>query len=237
MTNTRFDARHTTMIIVGGWCLVLFSILFAGITILIDNLVQTQTMLYSMEQHNLFKVAAGSGTIRVLLTLYALTPLLLIPGAVGAFYTFIDPHEANMRVGMYFATAGALALCLSLLMLPSINWHLSTYISRLPAPDQPELIVLLQSFHSYLGVFVGDLLGFGCLLIWFFITSFVMLRSPAVPHALGVIQLIIAICAALILLFRYSYLVPDAHMNVQAPGVMALWIFITGISLISLRKE
>lgn len=231
------DPRHNTMIIVGGWCLIIFSILFVGITILIDNLVQAQNMLYNMQQHNLFKVAGGTGTIRFLLTVYALTPLLLIPGAVAAFYTFIGLHEANMRVGMYFATAGALAMCLSLLMLPSINWHLVSHITSLPTSGQVEMIVLLQAFHTYLGIFVGDLLGFGCLLVWFFITSFVMLRTNVMPHAIGVVQLIIAICAALILAFRYSGLVPDVLINIQAPGIIALWVFICGISLVSLRRN
>jgi len=231
------DSRHSTMILIGGWSMVLFSILFIGITLLIDSLAQAQTMLYGMEQHNLFKVAAGSGTIRTLLTIYALVPLLLIPGAVGTYYTFIEKHEANMRVGMYFATAGVLAVCLSLMMLPSINWHLTTYIQALPPVQQSNLIILLQSFHSYFGVFVGDTLGFTCLLVWFYITSFVMLRTNVMPHAVGVVQLIIAIFATLILMIRYSGLVPDIHINIQAPGIMALWIFIAGISLISLRKD
>jgi hypothetical protein len=230
------DGRHSTMILVGGWSMIIFAILFVGITLLIDSLVQQQTMLYSLENHNLFKVAASSSNVRILLTIYAVLPMLLIPGAVGAYYTFIEKYEANMRCGMYFATAGAFAISLSLLMLPSINWYLSSYIYNMPRPEQPHMIILLQSLHSYLGVFVGDLLGFGCLLVWFFITSFVMMRSTAIPHPLGIIELIIAICAALILMFRYSGLVPDSHVNMQAPGVFALWIFICGIGLISLRK-
>lgn len=231
------NSKHDTMILIGGWCMVIFSILFIGSTMLIDSLARAQTMLYGMEQHNLFKVAAGTDAIRVLLTLYGLTPLLLIPGAVALFYTFIENHEANMRVGMYFATAGALALTISLLMLPSVNWHLVTYIRTMSGPEQASMIILLQSFHSYFGIFIGDLLGIGCLLTWFLITSFVMVRDPALPHALGVVQIIIAICAALILALRYSGLMPDIHLNIQVPGIIALWVFLSGIGLISLRNQ
>lgn len=229
--------KHDTMITFGGWCLVLFAILFIGLTLLIDGMAQRQAMLYSMENHNLFKVAAGSEMLRLLLTIYALVPLLLIPGAVAAFYAFIDRHEANMRVGMYFATAGAFAICLGLLLLPSLNWYLVSHIRTMATPDQIHSIIFLQALHSYFGVFVGDLLGFGCLLVWFFITSFVMLRSPVVPHAVGIILLILAILGTLVLAFRYTGLVPDTHINVQAPGIFALWIFICGITLISLRKN
>lgn len=230
------NSKHATMILIGGWSMVLFSILFIGITLLVDNLVQAQMMLYGMEQHNLFKVAAGSEIIRTLLVIYGVLPLLLIPGAVATFYTFIEPHEANMRCGMYFATAGALALSLSILMLPSINWHLVTYIGTMGGESQASMIIMLQAMHTYFGIFVGDILGLGCLLVWAFITSFVMLRTSVMPHVLGVIQLIIAIIAALVLIFRYTGLIPDVYANVQAPGLIALWVFITGIGLISLRK-
>lgn len=230
-------SKHTTMIILGGWSMILFSILFIGITILIDNLAQAQTGLYSMEQHNLFKVAAGSETIRSLLIFYGILPLLLIPSAVGCFYAFIEPHEAHMRCGMYFATAGALALSMSLLMLPSINWHLATYINTLSGPVQGAMIIILQGLHNYFGVFVGDVLGLGCILVWFFITSLVMIKTPIMPHIIGVIELVLAIITALILFLRFTGWVPDVQVNIQAPAVMALWLFICGISLVSLRKN
>lgn len=230
------DSRHTTMILVGGWSMILFAILFVGITLLIDNLVQNQVMLYGMEQHNLFKVAAGNQMIRVLLTIYGFLPLLLIPGAVGTYYTFVNPHEAHMRVGMYFATAGALALSISLMMIPSINWHLTTYIQTMPQDTQTAMIIILQGIHSYFGIFIGDFLGLGCLLVWFIITSLVMVRTSVMPHIVGVIELVIAICAILILIIRYSGLIDTASMNIQAPGIFALWVFICGIGLVSLRK-
>lgn len=231
-----YNGKHSTMILVGGWCLILFAILFVGLTIAVDILVKLQPMLYGQEQHNLFKVASVSPTIRTLLTIYAVSPLLLIPGAVAAYYTFIDVHEANMRVGMYFATAGALALSLSLMMLPSFNTHLVSYIQGMPDETQKSLIVVLASLHSYFGVFVGDLLGYGCLFVWFFITSFVMLRDPAMPRAVGVIELIITIVAAIVLAISYMGIIPDVYSNVQAPAIAALWIFICGVSLVSLRR-
>lgn len=231
-------SQHTSMIIVGAWCLIIFSVAFVGLTIFIDKLAFSQKMSYGVIIHNWFQVTAGTGLIRFLLTVYALLPLLLIPGAVAAFYTFIDKHEANMRTGMYFATAGALALSISLLMLPSLNWHFITYLhQKIPAAQQEPMIVILQSLHSYLGVFIGDLLGLGCLVVWFLITSFVMLRSNVMPHAVGVIELIIAIVGVLSLAARYSGITPLELINLQAPGVFALWIFICGVSLLSFREN
>ncbi len=228
--------KHTKMILVGGWCMVFFAILYIGITLLLDNIVQNQTMLYSLERHDLFKVMAGSGSIRALLVFFSLLPLLLIPGAVGAYYNFNDKHEANMRVGMYFATTGVIGLTLSLMMLPSINWYLGTFIPSVSGQTQAAMIVLLQSIHSYFGVFVGDMLGVGCLLVWFFITSFVTIRSNAMPHIVGTIELILAVLTAGVLILRYTGIAPNIHFNIQVGSLMALWIFVCGISLISLRK-
>lgn len=229
--------RHNNMILVGGWCMVLFAILFVGITLLIDNIVQTQPMLYDTAHHQLFKVMAGSGAIRGLLILYSIVPLLLIPAAVGAYYAFIETHEANMRVGMYFATVAAIGMSMSLMMLPSINWYLATYISGMSNPtDKADMVNLLMSFHSYFGVFVGDILGIGCVLVWFFINSFVIMRSFVLPRLLGVIELIIALIAALVLIFRYSNILPSLALYVQVNALIALWLFILGVALISLRR-
>jgi len=231
------NSKHETMIYVGAWSMLLFAILYVGLTMVINNLAQSQTMLYGMEEHNLFKVAMGTMTIRTLLVIYGVMPLLLIPAAVGCFYAFIEPHEAQMRCGMYFATAGALALSLSLLMIPSINWHLVSYIPNLTGDVRAAMIINLQGIHSYFGVFVGDILGLGSILVWFFITSLVMLRTSVIPHIMGVIELIIAIVAALLLILRYTGLIPMLYSNIQAPGLIALWLFLCGISLMSLRKD
>lgn len=241
MDHTRHDvmdhSRHNTMILLGGWSMILFAVLFVGITLLIDNLSQSQVMLYGLEDHSLYKAAIGSGAIRALFVTYAALPLLLIPAAVGCFYAFIYPHEAHMRCGMYFATAGALALSISLFMLPSLNWHLVTYISHVPGTAQEGMIAILQGLHSYFGVFIGDVLGFGCILVWMFITSLVMIRTAIMAHVIGVIELVIAIIAAITLILRLFGLFPIIFVNIQAPGLIALWLFICGIGLVSLRRE
>lgn len=229
--------KHTKMILVGGWSMVLFAILFVGLNIVLNNIVANQPMLYDLERHQLFKVMAGTPAIRLIQILYSITPFLLIPGAVGLFYNFIEKHEANMRIGMYFATTAVVGLSLSLMMLPSINWYLAPYVRDLHGVEQTSMIVLLQSIHDYFGVFIGDLMGMGCLLVWFFITSIVMIRSNAMPHIVGTVQLIIALITALVLIARYSGLAPDIHTTVSLSALVALWVFICGISLISLRKD
>lgn len=228
--------QHPKIVLVGGWCMVLFSILFVGITILINSLAATQPYLYDLGK-NAFAVQSGTPSIRFLLTFYALTPLLLVPGAVGSYYLFSEKHEANMRVGMYFATIGVTALAISLLMIPSLNWILTSYIPTLTNEVQPPIIMLLQSFHHYFGIYIGDILGLGCLLIWFFIASFVIIRDDALPRPVGSVQLLIAFLTLFILILRTLGLLPEVYNNIQIAGLISLWLFIYGISVISLHKD
>lgn len=228
--------QHTKMVLVGGWSLVLFAILFVGVTMIVNALAQVQVPLYNMEKHQLFQVTAGNAPIRFFLTIYALLPLLIIPGAVGAYYLFSEKHGAHMRVGMYFATMGAFALTISLLMIPSLNWHLTAYIPTLPEELQATMIIFLKSIHSYFGLFIGDLLGLGCIFVWFLIASSVIFYDNSLPRAVGVVQLIIAIIAMVVLGLRDAGLMPDLYNNVQVAGLMALWFFIYGIAMISLHR-
>ena len=122
MTNS----KQTNMILIGGWMLITFSVLYVGITLLIDHFADSQAMLYTVQHDNLFHVAEGSGMIRFLLVVYALLPLLIIPGAVGMYYSLMNTNEPASRVGMYFALMGVFALTLSIAMIPSMNWLVCT---------------------------------------------------------------------------------------------------------------
>jgi len=229
--------QHPKIVLVGGWCMVLFSILFVGITIIINALAITQPYLYNLSQQALFEVQQGTPAIRFLLIVYAISPLLLVPGAVGSYYLFIEKHEANMRVGMYFATIGITALTISLLMIPSLNWIVTSSIPSLAVDLRPPFIFLLQGLHNYLGIYVGDILGLGCILVWFFIASFVIIRDDALPRPVGTVQLLIAFLTLFVLLLRTSGVLPEVYNNIQVAGLLSLWLFIYGISVISLHKD
>lgn len=229
--------KHNKMVLIGGWSMIIFSVLFIGITLIIDGLIKGQPTLYTLKQHGLFETVAASQSVRNVLSFYSVLPLLIIPSAVGAYYAFIDRYEANMRVGMYFATTAAIGLTISLMMIPSINWHLATYIPTLPQAEQPSLIIVLKAVHSLFGIYLGDILGVGCLLVWFFITSIVMMKTDVMPHPVGVIEFIIALFGALVLIVRYSGIMPDIHLIVHINGIIALWMFICGIALVSLRTD
>lgn len=228
---------HRRMILIGGWCMVLFSILFVGITLITDYLSSTVTVEYSLEHQGLFTVLSGSKSVQSWLVIWALTPLLLIPSAVGCYYAFQKRHEANMRVGMYFATTGAVAFALSLMLLPSFNWQFSGYLPTLTGETQLLGVLVLKSMHYYFGMFVGDVLGLTCILIWLLIASLVTIYDEVLPKIIGWIGLVLVLAIWLILFVRYMDIAPNIHANIQVGAILALWFFIFGIGLISLEKE
>jgi hypothetical protein len=229
--------RHTNIILVGGWCLVAFALLFVGITICLDFIAQNQPLLFGVRRHGLFDVMAGTNAVHALLIIYSIVPALIFPGAMGTYYAFSDTQEAQMRLGMHFATLGAFALMLSLMMLPSIHWILTAYLLSVEPAHQPELIAVLNAMHNYFGIFVGDILGVGCLLVWFLISSLAIMRTNVMPHPVGFIELMIALGGITVILLRYLGIMPDIHFAIQINGIIALWTFILGIGLISLRNE
>lgn len=229
--------EHNKMIVLGGWCLLIFAALFIGLPILISFFSTGQPLIYSLEDQGLFKVAGGSDAINKLLSLVAISPLFIIPGTVATYYAFHEKYEANMRVGMYFGSLGAGFLSLSLMLFPSFNWFMASYLPTFSAQTQQLAIILLKGMDSYFSIYVGDVLGLGCLLVWVFTTSIVAIKSDVLPALVGWVSLILAFIIAIILLLRYTGFIAEVYVFLQTGILFAIWFVIFGVCLISLRRD
>lgn len=227
--------QNTKMIVVGGWAMILAALLFCGIGYLVDLLPADG--LYSLENHGLLKIVAGSDLLNKLISLYAIVPLLLIPAAVSTFYAFRKTEEAMMHVGIYFAIVGMLGILLSLMMLPSLSWMILTDLPALPVSAHPATIVILKALHNYFGIYIGDILGVGCLLVWFFLTSLAMIRATWIPSIIGTLEILITVFGAAVLGMRYIGYTPLVHMYITMIGIISLWLFICGFCFVFLKKE
>lgn len=230
--------KHNKVILVGAWSMIIFAVLFVGVTIAIDNLVTHRPILFDLRALDLYEVVAGTSTIQALLSIYSMLPLLLIPAAAATYYAaFAQKHEANMRIAMYFAIAGSIALTLSLMALPSITWRLISAIPLVAVEQKPVIIAVLQGLHSYLGNYVGEGLGMGCIFLWLAITSIVMLKSAKFPRSIMVAECILAGIMALILALHYTGIIPAIALSLHVNGILALWTFLCGMALLSERDK
>src|SRR5689334_21845467 len=75
------------------------------------------------------RLHAGGSNMRAVWALYAFLPLLLVPGAVGAYFA-CPSSRGRMTLALIAASLGALAMCLGLMRWPSIHWALADAYSQ-----------------------------------------------------------------------------------------------------------
>jgi hypothetical protein len=143
------------------------------------------------------RFAAGGSFLILLWWSFAMTAVVLAPTVVLLSHEIADANAALLAVA---TTVGVLAAAVQFLGL--IRWpFLVPYLARTAAEPsttqaQREAVeVVFQSFNRYLGVAVGEHLGYGLTGLWTLLTGFALTDTSAVPAVLGVAG--IAIGAAL----------------------------------------
>ena len=130
---------------------------------------------------------------------FALTAAALVPLAVLVAMALDDANRTLLLVG---ATVGVLAGLVQLLGL--IRWpFLVPYLARVDAdpdasPAQHEAIdIVFQSFNRYLGVAVGEHLGYLLTGTWTLLVGITFTQTTAAPVWLGIPGIIIGAVLAL----------------------------------------
>lgn len=142
---------------------------------------------------------AGGSSLVLLWWGFAMTALLLAPAAVlvAASLPGVDP--AVSALGVVTGVLAALVQCLGL-----IRWaFLVPYLARASANATPEradaIDLVFQSFHRFLGVAVGEHLGYLMSGAWTVLVGVGVLQSGVVPWWLGALGIVIggvlALCA------------------------------------------
>jgi hypothetical protein len=222
--------RNKKLINVGGWLMLLSGVLFISIPLIVDYLSADKHVIYNLEQFNLFKVSAGTPVIHFWLIIYALLPLLFIPSIVATYYMLKEKSEPTMLVALCLGLIGVTALTMSLLVLPSFDWYFLSHLPALNAQQQALIVPLLQGWHGYWGIFVGDMLGLGCLLGWIFITSVLIFYSKKFHYLLRLALLLISSLTIFILALHYY---GATVLNyIQVTSLLMAWIFLCGMGLI-----
>lgn len=220
------------MVNVGGWSLIGFAVIFLGLQLILSWFFNYPAVLHGPGKEVFPVLLAGGSLLQFLLMIFALLPLLLIPASIASYYAFRDINEPGMRVGVIFATLASFALTLSLMRLPSLHFYMAKFFGSADA----SVGFLFQGTDLFLGVFLAGFFGKICLIVWFFIVSFAMLRARNFPHWMGTIGIITAIYLVLTLLSLFN--VP-AIIN-QVLGILSplefIWLFLFGIAMLYYKE-
>lgn len=182
----------------------------------------------------------GGTNLVLLWWAFALTAVLFAPLVVLLSEAIPDANATLLAVA---TTIGVLASIVQFLGL--IRWSfLVPYLARVAAePDASQarreaVDIVFQSFNRYLGVAVGEHLGYGLTGAWSLLAGVALTQTAAVPSWLGVVGILVGatlMLCALEFVGRYEprgwklaeTLTPIAYI------VWSLWLVAVGIALLA----
>ena len=179
-------------------------------------------------------LATGTGG-RTVWTIYAFLPLIWIPAGVGAFEALAPARRGAMRLAMFFAFLGAIAMMLGLMRWPSIHWRIAGSFALATGAEQAVLATIFDGLNTYLGNFIGEFLGELAISTFFLLTSLVWLRSSQRAPWIGWVGMITGI-AGLVGMFRNvtTAVAPVAAVNNY---LLPLFMIILGVALVRWRAS
>jgi hypothetical protein len=164
---------------------------------------------------------AGGTALVLLWWAFALTAVLLAPLVVLFAAAIPDADPTLLSVA---TTIGVLASVTQFLGL--IRWpFLVPYLAE--AGDSEAVDIVFQAFNRYLGVAVGEHLGYLFTGAWTTLAGIALTQTAAVPTAVGVAGIVIGPALMLCALPSAERLTPPAYV------AWSLWLMATGIALLA----
>jgi hypothetical protein len=188
----------------------------------------------------LARFRAGGSSLVLLWWAFAMTAALMVPLVVLLSQAIDDADPALLGVA---TTVGVLAALVQLLGL--VRWpFLVPYLARADAdpaasPARREAVdVVFQAFNRYLGVGVGEHLGYGLTGAWTTLTGFALTQSSAVPGWTGVLGIVIGPVLMLCALEFVGGHEPTGWKLAEKLTpityvIWSLWLVATGIALVA----
>jgi hypothetical protein len=178
---------------IAGVLLIVVPLAFNAIFALLAARFDYPDVLRQPTADVLARFRAGGAPLILLWWAFALTAMLLAPLVVLLASAISDADPTLVAVGATIGVLAALVQCLGL-----IRWvFLVPYLARIAAePDasatrRETVDIVFQSFHRYLGVAVGEHLGYALTGAWTTLTGIAFTQTALAPNWIGVLGLAI----------------------------------------------
>jgi hypothetical protein len=182
----------------------------------------------------------GGTTLVLLWWAFALTALLFAPVAVLFSRAVPDADGTLLAVATIVGVLASVVQFLGLIRWP----FLVPYLARVDAdsdasPARREAVdVVFQSFNRYLGVAVGEHLGYALTGAWSLLMGVALIQTAAVAPWLGVAGIVVG---AVLKLCSLEFIGPFEREGWKLAGdvvpfayiVWSLWLIATGVALIA----
>jgi hypothetical protein len=223
-----------------GLFLIAVPIAFNGTFALLGARFDYPDVLRRPTSEVLERFRAGGTQLVLLWWAFALTAVLMVPLVVLLTLAIPDADDTLLALATVVGVLAALVQFLGLVRWP----FLVPYLARVDAePDAPEakreaVDVVFQSFNRYLGVAVGEHLGYGLTGAWTILGGAALTQTAAVPGWLGAAGVVVG---AVIVLCSLEFVGPHERDGWRLAGQVtpaayvawSLWLIATGVALIA----
>lgn len=176
--------HHRSMILTGALCLILGALAFVAVFSYLAINFNYPAVLDGTAAEVLPRLRDGGSVMRAVWAAYAFLPLMLVPGALGAWYA-CPSSRARMTLAVIAMCIATLAMCLGLMRWPSLHWALAEAWSTAGPETQASLSAVFNGTNLYLGNTIGEFLGETMLGTFFLLTGLSMRDEPKFPQWLG----------------------------------------------------
>jgi hypothetical protein len=220
---------HRPMVLAGGLSFIVGAIAFVAVFSYLAANFDYPAVLDGSAAEVLPRLRGGGATMRAVWALYAFLPLLLVPGAVGAFFA-CPASRGRMTLALVAMSLGALAMCLGLMRWPSIHWVLADAYAQSGAEAKSSLSAVFLGLNLYLGNYIGEFLGEACLAAFFLLAGLSILDEAALPRWLGWGS---AVFAVLFMVGAFRNVLPAVQPVADINNLLLpLWMVVLGVSLL-----
>lgn len=217
------------MIVVGGLSFIVGALAFVVVFSYLAAKFNYPAVLDGAAAEVLPNLRSGGDTMRAVWAIYAFLPLLLVPGAVGAFFA-LPSSRPRMTLALVAMTLGTLAMCLGLMRWPTVHWAVAEgYATAAPAV-QASSEALFRGLNLYLGNYIGEFLGETLLALFFLLTGVSMLDEATCPKWAGYAGTVFAVLFFIGAFRNVTHAVQSvSDLN---NNLLPLWMIILGVVLI-----
>lgn len=219
--------------LITGLVLIALPVAFNGLFFALAREFDYPDILRQPTDDILRKFTQGGRRLIALWYGFATTALLAMPMALLLAVVFAESSPQLASVSAIIGVLSGLTQAMGLLRWPLLVPVLAAqYNAPTTTPAERDAIrVVFNALHQYVGVVVGEHLGFLLTAVWSLLVAVMMLNMPLFPAWLAVLGVASAI-GILAGLLEPTGWKPSGMVNAISYIVWSLWLIISGIILV-----
>jgi hypothetical protein len=180
--------------VVTGVLLIVLPVAYNGLYTMLARSFDYPDILRRPTAEVLERFSAGGSPLILTWWAFAMSAVLLAPTAVLVSASFADANPTSLAIAIAIGLLAALVQFLGLIRWPLAVPHLAREVADpgSSASKKDAVDVIFQTLNRYLGVAVGEHLGYMFTGLWTALVGIVVIQSDLLHTAFGVIGLVLA---------------------------------------------